>query len=263
MMPFAPPAIDPDMMSWQDAFWVDSTTPILRSARKDPNQDAMTPIQALEMERRRFFMQFFKLQNGMQPSWPQVTLEQCVSFIRCGSAQTFQYLAPYGTPVIRGHHLHFYDLILYDAESVILPDDQDTPCMTVRAGDVLLSTIKKDPRCAMVPPDIGQAFIGPDVFLLRPYRIKPAFMAAYLTSPYGMRELAEIMPPVGYGDFTMDDLACLPIFVPPKALQGEFVHADRAWARKLKAMRQQTYLIYHQHQQQAQHVALQLALPQP
>ena len=120
-----------------------------------------------------------------------VPLSELLLFLTSGSRGWAKYYSDKGSIFIRIQNVRNGKLILDDVAYVNAPDSSESRRTRVQSGDVLLSITADLGRTAVVPPNLGDAHINQHLAILRPNRkrINPTFLAMYLESQGGSRQL--------------------------------------------------------------------------
>jgi len=95
----------------------------------------------------------------------------------------------------------------------------------VKAGDVLLSITADLGRTAVIPEDFGEAHISQHLAILRTSRVEPLYLAAFLSSPGGKRQIDALNREAVKAGLNFDNIRSFQIALPPRSLQKEY--ADR------------------------------------
>ncbi len=189
--------------------------------------------------RRLFFHNFFGTTASMQQRWQPVELNRLLDKLIMGSSSLERYRAPQGDWLIRPGNLGCNRINRDDMMHVRLPAASSRR-NRVLAGDVLLSLqAGQQGQTATAPPDIAPASIGGGVAILRSSQLEAGFLAAYLSSGTGLGEIERVLVALPGHDLTASAVRGMRLLLPPRAMQREFVLADReleadcdaAWAR--------------------------------
>lgn len=189
--------------------------------------------------RRLFFHNFFGTTSGMQQRWQAVELGRLLDKLIIGSASLERYRAPHGDWLIRPGNLGCNRINMEDMLQVCLPA-AGVRRNRVLAGDVLFSLLAgQHGQTAAAPAEIAPASIGAGVAILRSAQLEPGFLAAYLSSGTGLGEIERVLAGLPGHDLTASAVRGMRLLLPPRAMQCEFVLADReleadcdaAWSR--------------------------------
>jgi type I restriction enzyme S subunit len=159
--------------------------------------------------------------------WDVRPLKRALAFLTSGSRGWAEHYADEGAIFIRIGNMtrHSYGLDLDDLQRVSVPPGSESARTLVRPGDVLFSITAFLGSVAVVG-DLGEpAYVSQHVALarLKSGLVRPDWVALLTLSSVGKTYLAE----QGYGgtkvQLGLDDIACMPILVPPRAEQDQIV----------------------------------------
>jgi type I restriction enzyme S subunit len=120
---------------------------------------------------------------------PTVILGEHLDFLTSGSRGWAEFYRDQGSLFLRIQNIHKDELDLSDVAYVDAPDTTEAKRTRVNAGDVLLSITADLGRTAVIPDNIGEAFINQHLAILRTGYFNPRFLSAALTSPAGQRSI--------------------------------------------------------------------------
>jgi type I restriction enzyme S subunit len=183
--------------------------------------DARRHLAGLARDRRNFFRDFFADTLAMRQSKAETALGAHLDVVILGTGAWAQYQVDQGHAVIRPSNLGDQQLLMENLLHVRLPWGVSRRAR-VHPGDVLIGT-RATVGAAVAPKDVGVAYAGSGVAILRSTRLAPEFLAAFLCSSAGLGEieLAQITyrrPCLG-----IEALRTIRLVVPPLALQRRFV----------------------------------------
>lgn len=118
---------------------------------------------------------------------PLVKLGSVLEFLTSGSRGWAKYYRDAGSLFLRIQNVRHDHLDLSDIAYVEPPDTAEATRTRVQAGDVLLSITADLGRTAVVPPNLGEAFINQHLSILRTKYFLPRYLSAALSSPAGQR----------------------------------------------------------------------------
>jgi type I restriction enzyme S subunit len=154
--------------------------------------------------------------------WPTHKLGDLLVFLTSGSRGWAEYYAKSGDLFLRIQNVRRDELLLDDIAYVKAPETAEARRTRVQAGDVLLSITADLGRTAVVPQNIGNAFINQHLSILRTKFLVPRFLSAYLASPAAQRQvLARNRQGVKAG-LNFDDIRSFIVPVPPVVTQRKF-----------------------------------------
>jgi type I restriction enzyme S subunit len=118
---------------------------------------------------------------------PLVKLGSVLEFLTSGSRGWAEHYRDVGSLFLRVQNVRRDQLDLSDAAYVEAPDTAEAARTRVQPGDVLLSITADLGRTAVVPDELGEAFINQHLSILRTTYFEPRFLSAALASPAGQR----------------------------------------------------------------------------
>lgn len=154
--------------------------------------------------------------------WPTEALGDRLEFLTSGSRGWAKYYAPAGDKFIRIQNVKGGVLSELDMAYVLAPDTAEARRTAVRAGDVLLSITADLGRTAVVPTGIGPAFINQHLAILRAPSLNPRYLADFLESPAGQREVLGKDRGATKAGLNFDDIRSVSIPIPSSAVQSRY-----------------------------------------
>jgi type I restriction enzyme S subunit len=126
--------------------------------------------------------------------------------------------------------------LLDDVAYVNPPETAEGRRTLVQSGDVLLSITADLGRTAVVPEEIGDAYINQHLAILRVKGVEPRFLSAFLSSPFGQTQIQGRNRGGVKAGLNFDDINSFTIPLPPLPEQRRIAEIlDRAEA--LRAQR--------------------------
>ncbi|MFN0193105.1 MAG: restriction endonuclease subunit S [Aestuariivirga sp.] len=180
------------------------------------------------------FVDLFGDDRTVLERWPTKKLGDLLDFLTSGSRGWAKYYSDSGDLFLRIQNVRRDELALGDIAYVNAPDTAEARRTRVQPGDVLLSITADLGRTAVVPDDIGKAFINQHLSILRTKALVPRFLSAYLTSPLGQRQIMGRNRQAVKAGLNFDDIRSFVVPLPPFELQGEFARRVGT-AEQLKA----------------------------
>lgn len=116
-----------------------------------------------------------------------LTLGDHLDFLTSGSRGWAEYYRESGGLFLRIQNVRRDELDLNDVAYVEAPQSAEARRTRVEPGDVLLSITADLGRTAVVPNDIGEAYINQHLAIIRSRSFNPRFLSAALSSPAGQR----------------------------------------------------------------------------
>ncbi|MEJ1164730.1 restriction endonuclease subunit S [Variovorax sp. CCNWLW186] len=181
---------------------------------------------------------------GLVPAhWDFFPMKRDLIFLTSGSRGWADHYSEEGALFIRIGNLTRDDITLdlSDIQRVVVPPGSEGERTGVRPGDVLFSITAYLGSVAVVPANLGLAYVSQHVALARLNKKKllPEWLAYVAKSIVGKTYL-EMQ---GYGgtkvQLSLDDVANLPVTVPPIREQEAIVQFVRTETAKLEAMTEQ------------------------
>ncbi|MBM0236555.1 restriction endonuclease subunit S [Micromonospora sp. ATA32] len=177
------------------------------------------------------FLEMFGNRRTILTGWPTTTLGELLDFLTSGSRGWAAHYADRGDLFLRIQNVRGGELLLEDVAYVQAPDTAEARRTRVQPGDVLLSITADLGRTAVVPNDLGTAFINQHLSIIRCSKLDPAFLSAYLSSPAGQDQILRRNRQGVKAGLNFDDVRAVIVPYPPRALQVEY-------AKRVAAVRQ-------------------------
>jgi type I restriction enzyme S subunit len=183
---------------------------------------------ALRAKRRQIGLYFDALTRSIfhdmcgAQNWPRESLGDRLEFLTSGSRGWAKYYAPTGEKFIRIQNVKGGYLDEQDMAHVIAPDTAEARRTAVQAGDVLLSITADLGRTAVVPDGVGAAYINQHLALLRAPSLTPRYLADFLASPAGQREVLGKDRGATKAGLNFDDVRSVSIPIPPADVQARY-----------------------------------------
>lgn len=181
---------------------------------------------ALRARRRQVLTHFDALTRSIfndmfgSQSWPTEALGDRLQFLTSGSRGWAKYYAPAGDKFIRIQNVKGGYLNQRDMAYVVAPDTAEARRTAVQAGDVLLSITADLGRTAVVPNDIGTAYINQHLAILRAPSLNTRYLADFLESPGGQREVLGKDRGATKAGLNFDDVRSVSVPIPPTQVQA-------------------------------------------
>jgi type I restriction enzyme S subunit len=169
------------------------------------------------------FLEMFGDPAAILDRWPTKKLGELLDFLTSGSRGWAKHYADAGDLFLRIQNVRQDELLLDDVAYVNAPDTAEARRTHVKPGDVLLSITADLGRTAVVPDELGPAFINQHLAILRTKAVAPRFLSAYLTSPTGRRHLLGRNKQGVKAGLNFDDIRSFIVPTPPAQLQKDFV----------------------------------------
>jgi type I restriction enzyme, S subunit len=168
------------------------------------------------------FLDLFGDPTTIQQEWPTKKLGELLDFLTSGSRGWAEHYAESGDLFLRIQNVRRDELLLEDIAYVKAPDTAEAKRTRVQAGDVLLSITADLGRTAVVPEELGPAFINQHLSILRTKAPVPRFLSAYFASPAGQRQVSGRNRQGVKAGLNFEDIRSFVIPVPPIEKQREF-----------------------------------------
>jgi type I restriction enzyme S subunit len=176
------------------------------------------------------FVDMFGSAVTILDKWRTVKLGELLSFMTSGSRGWARYYADTGARFLRIQNIGRNELVFDDVARVQAPNTAEARRTAVQEGDVLLSITADLGRTAVVPADLGPAFINQHLAILRTTAITPLFLSAYLASPSGQQQILKKNRQGVKAGLNFDDIQSLVVPVPSTDTQTRFVRVATAVA---------------------------------
>ena len=123
-----------------------------------------------------FFLDLFGDQTTILKRWATNKLGELLDSLTSGSRGWAEYYAESGDIFLRIQNVRRNELLLDDIAYVNAPSTAEANRTRVQPGDVLLSITADLGRTAVVPEEIGTAFINQHLSILRTKHLVPRFL---------------------------------------------------------------------------------------
>ena len=154
--------------------------------------------------------------------WSLVPLRSKLDFLTSGSRGWAEYYRDNGGRFLRIQNVKHDELDLSDLAFVEAPTTAEARRTRVKSGDVLLSITADLGRTAVVPDDIGEAYINQHLAILRSSKLNPRFLSAALASPAGQAEILKKNREGVKAGLNFDDVRSIRISDAPLDVQHAF-----------------------------------------
>lgn len=184
------------------------------------------------------FLEMFGNHRTILTDWPTTTLGGLLDFLTSGSRGWAAHYADHGDLFLRIQNVRGGELVLEDVAYVEAPDSAEARRTRVQPGDVLLSITADLGRTAVIPNDLGVAFINQHLSIIRCSKLDPDYLSAYLSSPAGQDQILRRNRQGVKAGLNFDDVRAIIVPCPPRTLQLEYaerVKAVRRLRRRLRA----------------------------
>ena len=143
---------------------------------------------------------------------PTLQLGNYLDFLTSGSRGWAEYYRDSGDLFLRIQNVKRDELDLSDVAYIEAPDSAEAKRTRVQPGDVLLSITADLGRTAVIPDDIGDAYINQHLAIIRTKSFNPRFLSAALSSPAGQRAILKRNREGVKAGLNFDDVrsVCLP-----------------------------------------------------
>ncbi len=179
-------------------------------------------IDRLNQLGQAIFHEMFGEWDQQDTKYSTVNLGDKIDFLTSGSRGWAEYYRDSGSTFLRIQNVKRDELDLSDVAYVDAPDTAESKRTRVQSGDVLLSITADLGRTAVIPYDIGDAYISQHLALIRAPAFDPRFLSAALSSPAGQRLILRRNREGVKAGLNFDDVrsVCLPDV--PIEVQREF-----------------------------------------
>ena len=151
-------------------------------------------------------------------------LGQFVYSVTSGSRGWKRYYTDSGARFIRVQNLTGYGLDLSEIAHVDAPEDAESKRTLVKTGDVLVSITGEVGLSAVVPDDLGEAYVSQHVACVRlTDSMNPYYVAAFIGLPTGgQTQFASMQYGQTRPGLNLNQIKSLRIMVPPLDMQNKF-----------------------------------------
>jgi len=172
------------------------------------------------------FIEMFGEWDLMGGNDPTIEIGPSLNFLTSGSRGWASYYSDSGALFLRIQNVLRDELTLADVAFVNAPDTAEARRTRVQPGDVLLSITADLGRTAVVPDDIGEAYINQHLAILRSTEFEPRFLSAALASPAGKRSILRRNREAVKAGLNFDDIRSFQL--PNASRDEQALFADRA-----------------------------------
>lgn len=179
-------------------------------------------VQLDELLRAQFLDMFGEAPTNAK-KWESNELGKFLDFMTSGSRGWAKYYRDTGDKFLRINNLGYNDLNLDELKFIETPNTAEAKRTKIQPKDVLLSITADLGRTAVVPDDIGNAFINQHIALLRfNDEFNPYFISAYISSIGGRHLLERYNKGAAKSGLNFSDIKSLNVHIPPIELQNQF-----------------------------------------
>lgn len=171
---------------------------------------------------RSTFVDIFGNANNPK-KWPENSLGEYLGFVTSGSRGWAKYYSASGDAFLRIQNIGRNELLLKDLAFVKAPNDSEAARTMVQPGDILLSITADLGRTAVVPDDLGVAYVNQHIAILRVKDLEPIYISEFLASCAGQIQFQKLNKQGVKAGLNFDDIKSIRIITPPLALQKLFV----------------------------------------
>jgi type I restriction enzyme, S subunit len=176
---------------------------------------------------RSIFLDMFGDPVTNPRNWEIQPLADNLAFLTSGSRGWAQYYSDDGELFLRIQNVGRNELILDDVAYVHAPATAEAKRTRVLPGDVLLSITADLGRTAVIPSELGSAYINQHLAILRLRNLDPVYVSAFLASEGGQTQIQRLNRGGVKAGLNFDDIRSLQIPIPPNELQMTFARALR------------------------------------
>lgn len=156
-------------------------------------------------------------------NWKIDNLGKFLSFVTSGSRGWSRYYTKTGSKFIRVQNLDGHKLNLNDIAYVNPPDNMESKRTRVVSRDVLVSITGITGLSAVVPENVGDAYVSQHVAIMRIRdSINPYYLASFIMMPTGGQvQFSRIQYGQSKPGLNLDQIKSLKVVVPPLELQNK------------------------------------------
>lgn len=183
---------------------------------------------AIRTKRRQVLAQLSGLKSSRfsevarQQGGEYTPLGDLLDFLTSGSRGWAKHYSETGDPFIRIQNVGGGTLDLTDIAYVQAPDTAEARRTLVRSGDVLVSITADLGRTAVIPPELGRGYVNQHMAILRAPDLVPEFLAHYLESAEGRRQLMKKNRGQVKAGLNFDDIRSVEVPTTAREVQQEF-----------------------------------------
>jgi type I restriction enzyme S subunit len=145
-----------------------------------------------------------------------------LSFLTSGSRGWAEHYAEAGALFIRIQNVGKITLSLDDCAFVVPPKNKEAERTKVQPRDVLLSITADLGRTSVIPDEFGDGYINQHLAILRSDTLNPYFLAAFLESNEGKRQIGGLNRAAVKAGLNFSDIRSVQIPLAPMELQNAF-----------------------------------------
>lgn len=205
-----------------DIFTQKRIATILDEADSVQKTDALLLVKYDELLQSSF-LQLFGDPVSNERKWRQERLGNCLGFLTSGSRGWAKYYSNTGEIFLRINNVGKNRLKLDDIVYVNAPSSAEAIRTKTQVGDILFSITADTGRTAVIPENLGTAYINQHLALLR---LKNGFnsyyVSQYLASDGGVMQLQKVNKGGVKIGLNFSDIKSLELLVPPISLQNKF-----------------------------------------
>ncbi len=146
-------------------------------------------LRLLDQLSQAIFIEMFGEWDRPGSNVPTFELGSQIDFLTSGSRGWAEHYADHGALFLRIQNVRRDELDLSDVAFVNAPETAEAKRTRVQPGDVLLSITADLGRTAVIPENIGEAYINQHLAIIRASKVEPRFLSAALSSPAGQRAI--------------------------------------------------------------------------
>ncbi|WP_280471797.1 restriction endonuclease subunit S [Nocardia cyriacigeorgica] len=211
------------------------TVPVPPIAVQRRIAEVLDHVDALREKRRKsiallddlaqsIFLDMFGDSHGRHRGWPVRPAGEFLDFLTSGSRGWARYYSDTSDSLfIRIQNVRKDELVLDDIAYVDPPKSAEAERTRVQPGDVLLSITADLGRTAVVPSNIGPAYINQHLAILRTRQVEPQYLSSYIASPSGQTQLLRRNRQGVKAGLNFNDIRSLLIPIPPTSYQKKYV----------------------------------------
>jgi type I restriction enzyme, S subunit len=170
-----------------------------------------------------------------------IELQDLLVFLTSGSRGWAQYYSSNGSLFLRIQNVKDGKLILDEIQYVNVPDSAEAERTRVQAGDLLISITADLGRTAVIPENLGTAYINQHLVLVRldQTRAYPDYISRFLASERGQTQFQKLDRGGVKSGLNFNDIRQIRIPLPPIATQKK-IAAILDQAEALRSLRRQS-----------------------
>jgi len=189
-------------------------------------------VDALRQKRERSIEQlttleqvgFYNIISGYMSDWEENAkqIADIEKFITSGSRGWAQYYSNEGEVFLRIQNVGKHKLLLDDLTYVNPPESAEARRTKTYVGDLVISITADIGRCGVIDDEISGSYISQHLSIVRQNHFLPVYLSAFISSPFGQRQIQTRNKGGVKAGLNFDDLRSLRIADVPMDIQEKY-----------------------------------------